>query len=213
MNNTNTLPNAPTYSEKTKYRKLTRALSVVVLILAIVTASVPGVLMIMRRADVQVALGNAKSLRLALQVASSEAYAAGRPFGDASSFGGVTREAWRQVITDSRVPGDFWVLQTDESGYEVLRFLYQEGDFMVSYTKEPLTYEVYYGQTYIQTEQSAGYGSRECAPANGTRKTASKRTVPRWMSRSEARANASSPRALEEEMRNSNKRCRILFFL
>lgn len=151
--------------EKTKYNRAVKLLTALTIFLAVLTAAIPGILAIMRRADAQVALGNAKSLRLALQVASSEAYAAGRPFGDASSFGGVTGEAWRQVITDSRAPGDFWVLQTDESGYEVLRFLYQEGDFTVSYTKEPLTYEVYYCQTYIQTEQSAGYGSRECAPA------------------------------------------------
>lgn len=164
MNEYNTLPSDATQSEKIKYRTLTHVLFVVVLILAIVTASVPGVLAIMRRADAQVALGNAKSLRLALQAASTEAYAAGRPFGDASQNGGVTEEAWRQVIMDSRIPGDFWVLQTDESGYEVFRFLYQEGDFTVSYTKDPLTYEVYYRQTFIQAKQSAVYGSRECAP-------------------------------------------------
>ncbi len=160
MNKTNTLSNDQNYKEKSKNRHLIRALSVIVLILAIVTASVPGILAIMRRADAQVALGNAKSLRLALQMASTEAYAAGYPFGDASQIGGVTEESWRKVITDSKIPGDFWVLQTDESGYEVLRFLYQEGDFTVSYTKEPLVYEVCYRQTFIETEQSAVY-SRE----------------------------------------------------
>lgn len=134
-----------------------QALSLIVLILAVVTASIPGVLTIMRRADAQVALGNAKSLRLALQTASTEAYAAGRPFGDPSKTGGVAEEYWREVIIDSKVPGDFWVLQTDASGYDVLRFLYQEGDFTVSYTKEPLVYEVYYRQAYIQTEQNAVY--------------------------------------------------------
>ncbi len=160
MNKTNTLSNDQNYKEKSKNRHLIRALSVIVLILAIVTASVPGILAIMRRADAQVALGNAKSLRLALQMASTEAYAAGHPFGDASQIGGVTEESWRKVITDSKIPGDFWVLQTDESGYEVLRFLYQEGDFTVNYTKEPLVYEVCYMQTFIETEQSAVY-SRE----------------------------------------------------
>ena len=153
----NTLPNDQNYNEKSKNRSLMRALSLIVLILAIVTASVPGVLTIMRRADAQVALGNAKSLRLALQAASTEAYAAGKTFGDPSKTGGIAEESWRKVIMDSKVPGDFWVLQTDESGYEVLRFLYQEGDFTVSYTKEPLVYEVYYRQAYIQTEQNAVY--------------------------------------------------------
>ena len=153
----NTLSNDQNYKEKSKNRHLIRALSVIVLILAIVTASVPGILAIMRRADAQVALGNAKSLRLALQVASTEAYAAGRPFGDAAQIGGIAGESWRKVITDSKIPGDFWVLQTDESGYEVLRFLYQEGNFTVSYIKEPLAYQVYYQEAYIETEQSAVY--------------------------------------------------------
>lgn len=153
----NTLSNDQNYKEKSKNRYLIRALSVIVLILAIVTASVPGILAIMRRADAQVALGNAKSLRLALQVASTEAYAAGRPFGDAAQTGGIAGESWRKVITDSKIPGDFWVLQTDESGYEVLRFLYQEGNFTVSYIKEPLAYQVYYQEAYIETEQSAVY--------------------------------------------------------
>ena len=153
----NTLSNDQKYKEKSKNRYLIRALSVIVLILAIVTASIPGILAIMRRADAQVALGNAKSLRLALQVASTEAYAAGRPFGDAAQTGGIAGESWRKVITDSKIPGDFWVLQTDESGYEVLRFLYQEGNFTVSYIKEPLAYQVYYQEAYIETEQSAVY--------------------------------------------------------
>ena len=77
MSMLNTLSNDQNYKEKSKNRHLIRALSVIVLILAIVTASVPGILAIMRRADAQVALGNAKSLRLALQMASTEAYAAG----------------------------------------------------------------------------------------------------------------------------------------
>lgn len=157
INMPNTLSKEQSYKEKSKNRYLIRMLSVIVLILAIVTASIPGILAIMRRADAQVALGNAKSLRLALQVASTEAYAAGNPFGDATQMGGITEESWRKVITDSRIPGDFWVLQTDESGYDVLRFLYQEGDFTVSYSKEPLVYEVCYRQTFIKTEQNAVY--------------------------------------------------------
>lgn len=132
---------------------IVRILSVAVVLLTVLVAAVPGALSIMRRADAQVALGNAKSLRLALQVASTENYGAGRPFRDASQNGGVTEDVWRDVITDSKVPGDFWVLQTDKAGYEVLRFLYQEGDFSVLYCKEPLSYEVYYQEAYIRTEK------------------------------------------------------------
>lgn len=138
--------------KKQNNRWLIRILTAIILILAVLVAAIPGTLMIMRRADAQVALGNAKSLRMALDTAAMETYASGEPFRDISSNGGVTEEIWREVITDSKVPGDFWLLQTDKSGYEVQRFLYREGDFTVEYCKEPLTYEVSYQQNYIQTK-------------------------------------------------------------
>lgn len=150
----NEQPTNISYTKKSQSQRITRFLTAVVLVLAVLVAAVPGILTIMRRADAQVALGNAKSLRIALQVAATEAYGAGRPFRDVTARGGVTEEVWQSVLMDSKVPGDFWVLQTDESGYEVVRFLYQEGDFTVSYCKEPLTYEVHYRQMYIQTSAS-----------------------------------------------------------
>lgn len=116
-----------THQQNKPTKLIVSIISIIVILLAILIAAIPGALAIMRRADAQVALGNAKSLRLALQVASTEAYAAGRPFRDASQNGGVTEEVWQNAVTDSRVPGDFWVLQTDRTGYEVLRFIYQEG--------------------------------------------------------------------------------------
>lgn len=143
-------------SIENKHSRARFALTVITILLAILVAGIPGALTVMRRADAQVALGNAKSLRIALQVASTECYAAGRPFCDISREGGVTEEVWRDVITDSRVPGDFWLLQMDASGYEVQRFYYQEGDFTVLYCKDPLTYEVYYRQSYIQTDFPEG---------------------------------------------------------
>ena len=143
------------YTKKSKTQRMTQLLTAAVLVLAALVAAIPGALAIMRRADAQVALGNAKSLRDALQVASTEAYGAGRPFGDVTARGGVAGEVWQAVLMDSKVPGDFWILQTDESGYEVERFVYQEGDFTVSYCKEPLTYEVHYRQMYIQTSASS----------------------------------------------------------
>lgn len=139
--------------EKQNTKWLSRYLSILLLVLTVIVAAIPGTLYIMRRADAQVALGNAKSLRMALDTAATEHYGSGKPFRDTASFGGVTEEAWRQVITDSRVPGDFWVLQMDESGYEVQRFCYQEGDFLVTYCREPLTYEVFYQQEFIRTSE------------------------------------------------------------
>lgn len=146
------------FSNFTKKKMLTYCLTILTIVLAIIVAAIPGALLLLRRADAQVALGNAKSLRIALQVAARENYAADFPFCDASAYGGVTEEVWQQVLMDSKVPGEFWVLQTDESGYEVTRFLYQEGDFTVIYTKEPLKYEVYYQQAYIETRSAGGVG-------------------------------------------------------
>lgn len=155
MNNSNQfLP----LSNFTKKKVITYCLTILTIVLAIIVAAIPGALLLMRRADAQVALGNAKSLRIALQVAARETYAADFPFCDTSGHGGVTEEVWQQVLMDSKVPGEFWVLQTDESGYEVTRFLYQEGDFTVIYTKEPLSYQVYYQQSYIQTQSAGGNG-------------------------------------------------------
>ena len=133
-------------------------LTILVIILTAVVAAIPGALLLMRRADAQVALGNAKSLRIALQVAARESYALDAPFCDSSCRAGVTAEVWQRVITDSKVPGDFWVLQMDDSGFEVQRFLYQEGDFTVVYCKDPLSYEVYYQQAYIQTRNAGKEG-------------------------------------------------------
>ena len=137
-----------------KHRWAVFCLTVLTILLAVLTAAIPGILLILRRADAQVALGNAKSLRLALEMAALECYASDKPFADASCEGGVAGEVLTQALTDSKAPGDFWILQTDESGYELRRFLYQEGDFTVLYQKEPLTYEVYYRQTMIQTNDS-----------------------------------------------------------
>lgn len=146
----------PKIQTKSKHSRVRFALTVITILLAILVAGIPSALTMMRRADAQVALGNAKSLRIALQTASTECYAAGRPFRDIAKQGSVTENVWKEVITDSKVPGDFWVLETDESGYELLRFYYREGDFTVLYCKDPLTYEVFYQQSYIRTEFPEG---------------------------------------------------------
>lgn len=148
------LHNKDNSREKQNNRLLIRILSTNILVLAVLVAAIPGALTIMRRADAQVALGNAKSLRLALDTASMETYASGKSFRDISANGGVTEDVWREVLMNSKVPGDFWLLQTDESGYEVQRFLYREGDFSVVYCKKPLTYEVSYEQSFIQTKSN-----------------------------------------------------------
>lgn len=112
---------------KTKYRWIRSALNVLLILLLTIVLIIPGVLRLIYRADSQVALGNAKSVRVAFQVIGTEAYGSNGPFGDASHKGGVADGLYDEIIKLSKAPGDFWVLQTDETGYQVLRFLYQEG--------------------------------------------------------------------------------------
>ena len=61
-------------------------------------------------ADAQVALGHAKSVRLALQVTGQECYGRSGTFFDASQEGGVAESIRTEVLNLSKAPGDFWVL-------------------------------------------------------------------------------------------------------
>lgn len=136
-----------------------RVMTLLIILATVLLAGIPPALTLMRRADAQVALGNAKTVRLSLQLASKEAYAASLPFWSASEAGGVTERVRDKVLKDTKTPGDFWVLQTDKDGYEVLMFLYQEGDFTVLYQKEPQSYQVFYNQSFIKTHYpQAGLG-------------------------------------------------------
>ncbi len=120
-------------------------------LLAIVLV-VPGALRLVYRADAQVALGNAKSVRLALEVTGKECYGADKAFSDASHRGGVTDDVWKDVINLSKAPGGFWVLQVDEDGYTVRQFLYREDDFTVWYQADPKSYTVYRNDTMIESK-------------------------------------------------------------
>lgn len=124
----------------------------IVILLLLIVAMAPGVLQMMYRADAQVALGNAKTVRMALQNVAADMYGKGKDFYDITCEGGVSDEVYQQVILLSKVPGDFWILQMDELGMEVTGFMYKEGDFRVYYTKEPLVYQVYREESFIQTQ-------------------------------------------------------------
>lgn len=140
-------------STTTKYRWLkSMILILIILLLAIVTV-IPGALRLLHRADAQVALGHAKSVRLALQVAGQESYGRNDTFFDASREGGVAEGIYAEVLNLSKVPGDFWVLQTAGDGYTVEKFVYREDDFTVWYTKEPRSYTVYYENHMTGTEE------------------------------------------------------------
>ena len=129
---------------KTKYRWIKSFILILIIILLAIVTVIPGALRLLHRADAQVALGNAKSVRLALQVTGQECYGKGGTFFDASREGGVAESIRTEVLNLSKTPGDFWVLQMAEDGYTVKKFVYREGDYTVWYTLEPKSYTVYY---------------------------------------------------------------------
>ncbi len=114
-----------------------------ILLLAVVLL-IPGATTLMHRADAQVALGHAKSVRLALKLTGQECYSKNITFCDSSSEGGVTKGVYDEIISLSAAPGDFWVLKSSEDGYTVEEFVYREENFTVWYTNEPKSYKVYY---------------------------------------------------------------------
>ncbi len=136
--------------KKIKYRLTRLTLIVLIFILLVAVAVIPGVLRILYRADAQVALGHAKSVRLALQIAGTEGYGRNSTFCDASHEGGVAEGVWDEVVKLSKAPGEFWVMQVDEDGYTVEKFVYQEGEFTVWYQANPNSYTVYHEETMIE---------------------------------------------------------------
>ena len=125
-----------------KYGAVSYWLTVLCIILLTVVVLVAGTLGLLYRADAHTALGNAKTVRLALQAASTECYGVGADFADPSRQGGVTEAVYQTVLQNSRAPGEFWLLQTGENGYGVQVFLYEEGAFTVLYTADPTQWEV-----------------------------------------------------------------------
>lgn len=74
-----------------QYRILRMVLLVPVVILPAVVTVIPGVLRILYRADAQVALGHAKSVRLVLQMTGRKTCGESRSFCDASREGASQR--------------------------------------------------------------------------------------------------------------------------
>ena len=132
-----------------KYGAVSWWLTVACVILLAVVALCGSVLGLLYRADAHVALGNAKTVRMALYAASIEAYGENRPFADPAHEGGVTEAVYADVLTACKVPGDFEVLRMAEDGYTVLKMMYTEGDFTVMYTADPVTWEVSVGVNLI----------------------------------------------------------------
>lgn len=127
----------------TKYRWVKSLIQILIIILLVTVTVIPGALRLLHRADAQVALGHAKSVRLALQVVGQECYGRNDTFTDASREGGVTESVRKEVLMLSKAPGDFWVLKMSDDGYTVDKFLYCEGEYTVWYTRSPESYTVY----------------------------------------------------------------------
>ena len=125
-----------------KYGAVSYWLTVLCILLLTVVVLAAGTLGLLYRADARAALGNAKTVRLALQAASTECYGVGADFSDPSRQGGVTEAVYQTVLQNSRAPGEFWLLQTGENGYGVQVLLYEEGAFTVRYTADPTQWEV-----------------------------------------------------------------------
>lgn len=143
-------------SEMKKLKKhsiIIKCMTVAVILLLAIVLTLPGVLQLLYRADAQVALGNAKVVRQALQAVGTECYGHNKKFGDAGSHGGVTEEVYREVLMQSKAPGEFYVLQLGEDGCSVERFLYREYDYTVYYQEHPVSYQVYREEHYITTHR------------------------------------------------------------
>lgn len=138
-----------TIKTKITYQRAVRVLTVAIVVLLVVVTVIPGALQLLYRADAQVALGNAKLVRYALQTTGTEMYGMNAAFGDAAQTGGVTEAVYENVLLVSKVPGDFWVLQLGEGGYEVKAFLYWEDEYLVYYDSGSGSYRVCRENTYI----------------------------------------------------------------
>ena len=69
---------------KISYRWIKKFLTFFIILLLTLFAGAPGVLRLVYRADAQVALGHAKSVRMAIQITGTEQYSKGKGFCDAT---------------------------------------------------------------------------------------------------------------------------------
>ena len=136
----------------TLYRRIRSGLTILCILLLAIVLVTPGVLQLLYRADSKVALGHAKSVRMAMQAAGAEEYGRGSAFSDVSGQGGVAEGVYEEILLLSKAPGDFWILQMDPDGYRVREFLYQENEYTVWYDADAeKTYRVYHNSDMIDT--------------------------------------------------------------
>ena len=124
-------------TKKHIYRWIRKFLIILPILLLTLFAGAPGVLRLVYRADAQVALGHAKSVRMAIQITGTEQYSKGKGFCDATQEGGVPEALYQKILNLSDAPGEFWVLQVGNDGYKVKQFVYREGNYTVWYQATP----------------------------------------------------------------------------
>lgn len=122
---------------KISHRWIRKFLTILTILLLTLFAGAPGVLQLIYRADAQVALGHAKSVRMAIQITGTEQYSKWKDFCDATQEGGVPEALYQKILNLSDAPGEFWVLQVGNDGYKVKQFVYREGNYTVWYQAPP----------------------------------------------------------------------------
>ena len=86
---------------KISYRRIKKSLTILTILLLTLFAGAPGVLRLVYRADAQVALGHAKSVRMAIQITGTEQYSKGKGFCDATQEGGVPEALYQKILNVS----------------------------------------------------------------------------------------------------------------
>jgi hypothetical protein len=86
------------------YHWIRKFLTILTILLLPLFAGAPGVLRLIYRADAQVALGHAKSVRMAIQITGTEQYSKGKGFCDATLLGGVTEALYQKILNLSDAP-------------------------------------------------------------------------------------------------------------
>lgn len=136
----------------TKYRWIRLTIYLLIIILLAIVLVVPGVLRLIYRADSQVALGNAKSVRMAAQVIATQQYGGDNAFCDATREGGIADGLYEEILQLSEAPGDFWILQIENDGYTIRQFVYRENEYTVWYDADAhAKYLVYHEDNIIHT--------------------------------------------------------------
>lgn len=102
------------------------------------------------------ALAQVKSARLAARSIAAECYATGTPFADQTNPDGLAEGVAAQIEQLAALPGSVQLLQTDDTGYGVIRLSYTEGDICAVYISGDGYYVYHTGRRlYYPTQEVA----------------------------------------------------------